>query len=132
VDAADLVASMPHAVRLGIELSSASTDTVEARMRWRDDLCTTGGVVHGGAMMAFADSTGAVLAFLNLPDGATTATLESKTNFFRPFTSGTATATSRLVHAGRTLITVQTEVKAEDGRLLSLTTQTQAVIRPHS
>src|SRR5947199_8720087 len=105
---------MPHAVQLGIELSSVSRDVVVARMRWRDDLCTLGGAVHGGAMMAFADSTGAILAFLNLPEGATTSTIESKTNFLRPFPRGTARATPRLVHSARTVITVLTEVRADD------------------
>jgi 1,4-dihydroxy-2-naphthoyl-CoA hydrolase len=126
----DMVATMPHAVALGMELLEASAEGGSATLAWRDDLCTIGGAAHGGAMMAFADSLGAVVAFLNLPEGAGTSTIESKTNFFRPFTTGAATATCRLVNAGRTTVTVQTEVRNGDGKLLTMTTQTQAVLLP--
>ena len=129
MDAADLVAAMPHAVQLGIELSSVSKDVIETRMRWRDDLCTMGGAVHGGAMMAFADSTGAILAFLNLPEGATTSTIESKTNFFRPVLQGHVQGSSRPLHVGRTFIVVQTELVDDDGRAVGVVTQTQAVLQ---
>lgn len=125
-----LVKTMPHAAHLEIDLVSAQADGVEATMPFREDLCTAGGVAHGGALMAFADTAGAVLAFLNLPEGAGTSTIESKTNFFRPLTRGHAHATTRLVHAGRTTIAVQTEVRDDDGKLVTLTTQTQAVIPP--
>lgn len=125
-----LVTSMPHAEHLGIDLASAEKETVVATMPWRADLCTVGGMAHGGALMAFADSVGAILAFLNLPEGASTSTIESKTNFFRPVTAGTAHATSKLIHAGRTTIAVQTEVRDDAGKLVSLTTQTQAVLVP--
>src|SRR5262245_66119151 len=80
---ADLVAIMPFAALLGIELHAATPEEVTASMAWREELCTTFGAMHGGAMMAMADSVGAVCAFLNLPAGATTSTIESKTNFFR-------------------------------------------------
>jgi len=126
----ELVDTMPHAVQLGIELSAATPDSVTATMKWREDLCTIGGLAHGGALMAFADSVGAVLAFLNLPPGAGTSTIESKTNFFRPVTGGTVHSTSSLVNAGRTTITVQTELRNDEGKLVTLTTQTQAVIAP--
>lgn len=127
---AEMVATMPHAVALGVELHDAAKEGGTATMAWREDLCTIGGAGHGGALMAFADSLGAIIAFLNLPEGAGTSTIESKTNFFRPFTVGTATATCRLVNAGRTTITVQTEVRNEEGKLLTMTTQTQAVLLP--
>lgn len=127
---ADMVATMPHAVALGMELVEASPAGGTATLAWREDLCTIGGAGHGGALMAFADSLGAIVAFLNLPDGAGTSTIESKTNFFRPFLAGTATAACRLVNAGRTTITVQTEVRNDEGKLLTLTTQTQAVLLP--
>lgn len=125
-----LVSSMPHAEHLGIELVSADKETAVATMPWRADLCTVGGMAHGGALMAFADSVGAILAFLNLPEGANTSTIESKTNFFRPVTVGAAHATTKLIHAGRTTIAVQTEVRDDAGKLVSLTTQTQAVLLP--
>jgi uncharacterized protein (TIGR00369 family) len=125
-----LVATMPHAEHLGVRLLRAEADGVDAAMDWRDDLCTVGGMAHGGALMAFADSAGALLAFLNLPDGAGTSTIESKTNFFRPFTRGTVHCQTRLVNAGRTTITVQSELRNDDGKLVTLTTQTQAVIAP--
>ena len=126
----DMVATMPHAVALGMELAEASAEGGTATLAWREDLCTIGAAGHGGALMAFADSLGAIVAFLNLPEGAGTSTIESKTNFFRPFVGGTATATCRTVNAGRTTITVQTEVRNDDGKLLTMTTQTQAVLLP--
>jgi uncharacterized protein (TIGR00369 family) len=125
-----LVKSMPHAEHLGVRLVSADKEAVEATMAWRDDLCTVAGMAHGGALMAFADSVGAILAFLNLPEGAGTSTIESKTNFFRPLTAGSAHCSCRLVHAGRTTIAVQSEVRDDAGKLLTLTTQTQAVLAP--
>jgi uncharacterized protein (TIGR00369 family) len=125
-----LVRSMPFAEVLGIRVETVDPDSVDASMAWRDDLCTVAGMAHGGVLMAFADSIGAIVAFLNLPEGASTSTIESKTNFFRPLTGGTAHCTTRLVNAGRTTITVQSEVRNDDGKLLTLTTQTQAVIAP--
>jgi uncharacterized protein (TIGR00369 family) len=130
MDLDQLVKSMPHAEHLGVALTSASKGLVEGTMAWRGDLCTVAGMAHGGALMAFADSVGAILAFLNLPEGAGTSTIESKTNFFRPLVSGTAHCSCRLVHAGRTTIAVQSEVRDDAGKLLTLTTQTQAVLAP--
>jgi uncharacterized protein (TIGR00369 family) len=88
----------------------------------------TDGVMHGGALMSLADSAGAVCAFLNLPQGATTSTIESKTNFFRALRSGRALAVSTPLHAGRTTIVVQTDLRDEDGKRVALVTQTQAVL----
>ena len=126
----DLVATMPHATQLGIELTDATKERATATMPWREETCTIGGVAHGGALMAFADSIGAIVAFLNVPEGGGTSTIESKTNFFRPLAGGTAHATTSCVHAGRTTVVVQTEVRDDAGKLLSLTTQTQAVLAP--
>jgi uncharacterized protein (TIGR00369 family) len=80
--------------------------------------------------MALADSTGATVAVLNLPEGAGTSTIESKTNFFRPVTGGSVTITSTPLHVGRTTIVVQTDIAREDGKPVTRTTQTQAVIQP--
>jgi uncharacterized protein (TIGR00369 family) len=129
VDPSDLLATMPFAVELGMSFVSASADEVVATLDWAEDRTTLGGAMHGGALMTLADSCGAVSAFLNLPDGAVgTSTIESKTNLFRGVRSGTVTATARPLHAGRTTIVVQTEVRSDDGRLVSLTIQTQAVL----
>jgi 1,4-dihydroxy-2-naphthoyl-CoA hydrolase len=125
---ADLVATMPHAVELGAEIQAAGPDGVEATMPWSERHTTLGGALHGGALMAFADSLGAVCAFLNLPEGAGTSTIESKTNFLRGVTGGTVRATTRPVHVGRRTIVVQTELRDDAGKLVALTTQTQAVL----
>ena len=127
---ASLVATMPFAAHLGMRLLRAEAEGVDAEMDWREDLCTVAGMAHGGALMTLADSAGAVLAFLNLPEGASTSTIESKTNFFRPVTGGTVRCETRLVNAGRTTITVQSELRNDAGKLVTLTTQTQAVIAP--
>lgn len=127
---ADLVAMMPFATGLGIELSAASAAEVTGSMPWRPDLCTTFGALHGGAMMAMADSVGAVCAFLNLPAGANTSTIESKTNFFRGLREGSLHATSRPLHVGRTTIVVQTDLTDDRGKHVAQVTQTQAVLPP--
>lgn len=87
-----------------------------------------GGALHGGLLMAVADGVGGLCAFLNLPDGASTSTIESKTNFFRAVTEGEITITSIPLHVGRTTVVVQTDVTRVDGKAVSRTTQTQAVI----
>jgi uncharacterized protein (TIGR00369 family) len=127
-DLAEMVAMMPFAAVLGFELSAATADEVTASMAWRPELCTTFGVMHGGAMMALADSTGAVCAFLNLPDGSTTSTIESKTNFFRGVREGSVHAASRPLHVGRTTIVVQTDLIDDRGKRVAQVTQTQAVL----
>lgn len=104
----DLIALMPFAGSLGITLESASADSVSGSMPWTPEKCTAGGVVHGGALMALADSVGAACAYLNLPSGASTSTIESKTNFFRPVTGGHVHAVSTPLNVGRTVIVVQT------------------------
>lgn len=119
---------MPFARLVGVELVSASKEEVVGELTWSEQLCTTFGVLHGGALMAFADSVAAYCAVLNLPEGANTTTIESKTNFLRAVRSGTVTATSRPLHAGRTVIVVDTELRDGEGRLVARTTQTQAVL----
>lgn len=122
------MALMPFAAALGVELVSASAEEVVAHLAWTPERCTSGGVMHGGALMALADSAGAVCAFLNLPPGAGTSTVETKTNFFRPVTGGHVEARSRPLHVGRRFVTVQSGLTDAVGRLVAQTTQTQAVL----
>jgi uncharacterized protein (TIGR00369 family) len=126
---AEMVALMPFATLLGIELTAASADEVTGSMPWRPELCTIAGALHGGALMAMADSLGAVCAFLNLPAGATTSTIESKTNFFRGLREGTLHSTSRPLHVGRTTVVVQTDLVDDRGKRVGQVTQTQSVLR---
>lgn len=119
---------MPLADHLGITIDAATPAEVKGTMPWRTEVCTAAGVIHGGALMALADSVGATCAFLNLPAGALTATIESKTNFFRPVTRGAVHATSTPLHIGKTTIVVQTDLRDADGKRVALVTQTQAVI----
>jgi uncharacterized protein (TIGR00369 family) len=122
-------ASMPFAATLGLEVIDASPEEVTARLPWAEHLCTAGGILHGGALMALADTAGAYCAFLNLPDGATgTATIESKTNFFRAVREGHVDATSRVLHRGRTTIVVETDLHDAEGKHAARVTQTQAVL----
>lgn len=129
-DLAAMTAAMPFAVALGLELTSAAPDMVCASMPWSEDKCTTLGALHGGALMALADTTGAVCAFLNIPEGASTSTIESKTNFFRGVRAGAVTVTSRPLHVGRTTIVVQSEVRDDRDRSVAVVTQTQIVVSP--
>lgn len=123
-----LVETMPFAVACDIEVDVATAEEVRGRMPWTAERCTIGGVMHGGALMTLADSVGAICAFLNLPEGASTSTIESKTNFMRGVRSGFAHATSRPLHVGRQTIVVTTEVRDDDGKLVAVITQTQAVL----
>ena len=124
----DLVALMPFATVLGMEVTGAAPEEVNGRLAWREELCTTAGMLHGGVVMAFADSLGALCAFLNLPSGATTSTIESKTNFFRGIREGAVQATTKPLHVGRTTIVVQTDLRDDRGKPVAQVTQTQAVI----
>jgi 1,4-dihydroxy-2-naphthoyl-CoA hydrolase len=126
----DLMAMVPFAATLGMELVSATPEEVVGRLAWREELCTTGGALHGGALMSLADNLGGVCAYLNLPAGAGTATISSSTNFLRGVREGDVTATARPLRVGRTVIVVQTELRDEAGRLVTQTTQAQAVIGP--
>jgi 1,4-dihydroxy-2-naphthoyl-CoA hydrolase len=121
--------SMPFAEVLGLEILFATGDEVQARIAWQERLCTAGGILHGGALMSLADAAGAFCAFLNLPEGSTgTATIESKTNFFRAVRDGHVVATSRPLHRGRTTIVVETDVHDAAGRHVARVTQTQAIL----
>jgi 1,4-dihydroxy-2-naphthoyl-CoA hydrolase len=127
---AALEAMIPFATTLGMELVSASADEVVGRLAWREELCTTGGALHGGALMSLADNLGGVCAYLNLPPGAGTATISSSTNFMRGIRDGHVTGTARPLRVGRTVIVVQTDLRDDAGRLAVQTTQAQAVIGP--
>jgi uncharacterized protein (TIGR00369 family) len=124
----DFLSLVPFAAELGLEVAAASDDEVRGGMAWAPELCTAGGVLHGGALMAFADTLGAICAFLNLPEGATTATIESKTNLFRPVREGRVTGVARPLHVGRSFIVVQTDLTDDEERRVAQTTQTQAVL----
>lgn len=123
-----LLELMPYAAALGVRLRSAGADQVLGELDWAPERCTAGGVLHGGALMSLADSVGAVCAHLNLPPGAATGTVESSTRFFRPVRAGTVRAVATVVHAGRSLLTVRTDLHDDQGRLVGSTTQTQAVL----
>jgi 1,4-dihydroxy-2-naphthoyl-CoA hydrolase len=121
--------AMPLAGLLGIEGLAADPSQVRARLAWREELCTAGGLLHGGALMALADSAGGVCAYLNLPHGSTgTATIQSATNFLRGVRDGYAEAISRPLNVGRTVIVVETEIVDGDGRAVARTIQSQAVL----
>jgi uncharacterized protein (TIGR00369 family) len=113
---------------LGIRFVEASRDRVVAELPVRDALTTVGGAVHGGTLMALADTVGAAATVLSLPSGATTATLESKTNFLAAGRGGTVRAEATCLHRGRRTMVWQTRVTDASGRLLSLTIQTQMVL----
>jgi uncharacterized protein (TIGR00369 family) len=122
---------MPFAALIGIELLDAGPELVRGRLEWAPERCTAGEVMHGGALMSLADTCGGACAFLNLPEGAVgTATIESKTNFLRAVREGTITATTRPLHAGRTMIVLETEIARDDGALVAKVTQTQAFHYP--
>ena len=113
---------------LGIRFTEATADRVVAELEWREALTTVGGSLHGGALMALADTVGAAATILNLPDGASTTTLESKTNFFAAGRAGTIRAEATPLHRGKRTQVWQTRVTDATGRLLSMTIQTQMVL----
>lgn len=121
--------SMPLCETLGMRVASASPELVVLELDWSPSLCTTAGLLHGGALMALADSAGGACAFLNLPEGAGTSTIESKTNFLGAVRDGTITASARPLHVGGTTIVVETELRRADGKLVGKVTQTQAVLK---
>jgi len=127
-----LVDMMPFAAGLGIVLDAAAPDEIRGRMPWAPERCTTGGILHGGVLMALADSLGGICAFLNLPSGAQTATTSSATVFTRAVRSGEVTAVTRPLHVGRSTIVVQTDLTDDAGRRVAQVTQTQAVLPGHS
>ena len=116
---------------LGIELAEVGPERVVATMQVRPDMCTTGEVLHGGAIMAFADTLGAVAAILNMPEGSRTTTIESRTNFIGGAPAGTRVVGEAVpLHKGRTTVVCQTTIRSEAGKLVALVTQTQLVIGP--
>ncbi|HKM69779.1 MAG TPA: PaaI family thioesterase [Stellaceae bacterium] len=120
---------LPFAELLGIEFVSATPDKIVAEMIVREDLCTRPAVLHGGAVMAFADTLGATGTIVNLPEGAGTTTIESKTNFIAPAPVGTRViGEATPVHRGRRTMVWQTCVSTSEGRLVALVTQTQLVL----
>ena len=120
---------LPFAELLGIEFVSAAPDKIVAEMIVREDLCTRPAVLHGGAVMAFADTLGATGTIVNLPQGAGTTTIESKTNFVAPAAVGTRViGEANPVHRGRRTMIWQTRVSTLEGRLVALVTQTQLVL----
>lgn len=116
------------AEHLGMRVIEAGPERVLAELLIRDELRTVGGALHGGTLMAFADTMGAVATIVNLPAGATTTTLESKTNFFAAGRDGTVRAETTPLHRGRRTMVWQTRVTDGSGRLLSMTIQTQMVL----
>jgi uncharacterized protein (TIGR00369 family) len=113
---------------LGMKFVSLDPDRVVAELTIRDDLRTVGGALHGGTLMAFADTVGAAATIVNLPEGAGTTTLESKTNFFAAGRSGVVRAEATPLHKGRRTHVWQTRITDASGRMLTLTLQTQMVL----
>jgi 1,4-dihydroxy-2-naphthoyl-CoA hydrolase len=122
--------ALPFAESLGVVFTEASPDRVVATLHVRADLCTLGDVAHGGALMAMADSVGAIATILTLPSGATaTTTIESKTNFVGTARAGsTLVAVATPVHRGRRTQVWQTRIEADEGRLVAIVMQTQLVL----
>jgi putative phosphoribosyl transferase len=127
-DPAGLLAMTPFAAGLGVIVDAARPGEVRGRLAWAAELCTSGGMLHGGALMALADSLGGICAYLNLPAGARTATTSSATVFTRAVREGEVTAVARPLHVGRTVIVVQTDLCDQAGRRVAQVTQTQAVL----
>ena len=125
-----LIAMMPFAADLGITLDEAGPERVVASLPWAPRLCTTAGVMHGGVLMSLADTIGALVVFLSLAEGETTATITSTTQMFRPLTTGSVRAVATLLNRGRTTATAQTTLSDEADRLISQTTQIQAIRPP--
>jgi uncharacterized protein (TIGR00369 family) len=126
-DLEQLLALMPFAGHLGITVLSATAEQVVAVLPWKPELCTSGGVLHGGVLISLADATGALAVFLTLAEDETTATITSTTQLFRPVTSGRVKAQGVVLHRGRTTATAQTSLFDAEQRLVAQTTQIQAI-----
>lgn len=121
--------SLPFANLLGIQVLESTPEEVVAELFVRDDLCTQPAVLHGGAAMALADTLGALATLQNLPPGAGTTTIESKTNFVAPAPAGTTVrAECTPIHRGKRTQVWQTRISTREGRLVALVTQTQLVL----
>lgn len=128
-DAQHPTTGMPFSDLMGVEIVTREKGRVVGRLVVREDLCTSGGILHGGAYMAFADALGAIGGVLNLAPGARTTTLESKTNFLRGAPVGsTVTGEATPLHVGRRSSVWQTRLTNDEGKLLALVTQTQMTI----
>lgn len=126
-DQTDFAALMPFAASIGVQIDRAHKDEVVGRLPYDESRTTAGGTLHGGALMALADSVGAVCAVFNLPPGAGTSTTSSSTVFLRG-ARGDVTATARPLHAGRRTVVVSTELRDAEGKLVAQVTQSQAVL----
>ena len=125
-----MTTGMPFSNLMGVEIVEREKTRVVGRMLVRDDLCTAGGILHGGAYMAFADALGAIGGALNLTPGTRTTTLESKTNFFRGATLGsTVTGEATPLHIGRRSSVWQTRITNDEGKLMALVIQTQMTVQ---
>jgi uncharacterized protein (TIGR00369 family) len=121
--------AMPFCATLGVRAESSTPDAVVLALTWKPELCTSNGLLHGGVIMALADSAGGACAFSNLPEGATgTSTIESKTNFVGAVKSGSITATATVLHRGSTTLVVESSVRDDANRLIAKVTQTQIVL----
>jgi uncharacterized protein (TIGR00369 family) len=135
MDALQILAQhkLPFAELLGIRVTAAAPDRVAAEMMVRPELCTSPAVLHGGAIMAFADTLGAMGTILNLPLGTGTTTIESKTNFMAPALVGTTvTGEAMPLHRGRRTMVWQTRISTDQGRLVAVVIQTQLVLAPQN
>jgi 1,4-dihydroxy-2-naphthoyl-CoA hydrolase len=120
---------MPFSNLMGVDILERTKARVRGSMTVRDDLCTSGGILHGGAYMAFADALGAIGAVMNLAEGTRTTTLESKTNFFRGAPVGSVIeGEATPLHVGRRSSVWQTRITNAEGKLMALVTQTQMTI----
>jgi len=120
---------LPFAKLMGLTITEVTPERVTAELKVREDLCTRPAILHGGAIMAFADTVGAYATVANLPEGTTTTTIESKTNFFAAVPAGdTAKAECMPLHRGRTTMVWQTRISRGDGKLAAIVTQTQLVL----
>lgn len=123
--------ALPFAALMGLKITSVSPEKVTAELPVKPDLCTVPAILHGGAVMAFADTLGAVATVANLAEGFSTTTIESKTNFFAAIPAGeTALAETTPLHRGKTTMVWQTKISRADGRLAAIVTQTQLVLAP--
>jgi 1,4-dihydroxy-2-naphthoyl-CoA hydrolase len=119
----------PFTRLMGVRIISWTAERTESELHVREDLCNRRGVMHGGAVMAWGDTLGGMTASAALTDSQSTATIESKTNFFAPIPKGdTARAVCTPLHSGRTTIMLQTNITRSDGKLAAIVTQTQIVL----
>jgi 1,4-dihydroxy-2-naphthoyl-CoA hydrolase len=125
--------SMPLCATLGVTASQADAEGAVLHLDWAPELCTIGGLLHGGTIMAVADSAGAVAAYMNLPEGASgTSTISSHTNFLGGVKGGSITASAKVLHKGGSTVVVETTVTDDRGKVVGKVTQTQSVLRPRS